>query len=214
MTGLYAAFLDVTGRRCVVVGGGPVAERKMRALVESGASVTIVAPAVTPAIDAAAEAGEIVVRRRPFQPEDVDGAFLVFAATDVAEVNAAVLREARRVAALVNAADDPPAGDFQVPATVRRGDIAVAVSTGGRSPSFARHLRTELESWLTPERIELLDLMADVRRELQAKGDNPPAEIWRLAINDDVVGALDRGDRPAARALLLGRVGVPAQVRG
>ena len=214
MTELYAALLNLHGRRCVVVGGGQVAERKVRPLLEAGATVTVVAPAVTAAIDAAARAGEIVLRRRPFQKDDLDGAFLTFAATDVAAVNAAVVREARRVGALVNAATEPRLGDFQVPATLRRGDVVVSLSTGGRSPGFARRLRAELESWLTPERIDLLDLMADVRRELKARGDNPPPESWRRAIGDDVVDALRRGDGPAARALLLHALGGPTPVGG
>ena len=210
MTELYPAFLNVQGRRCVVVGGGEVAERKVRALLASGASVTVVAPSVAPAIARFAESGDLTLRRRGFEAGDAAGALLVFAATDVPEVNAAVLREARAAGALVNVADDPRSGDFHVPAMVRRGDVVVAISTGGRSPSFARHLRLDLESWLTTERVELADLLAEVRRELQAGGSNPAPERWRQAVGPDLVAVLRAGDRVAARTLLLRALGAPA----
>ena len=214
MTALYPVFLHVEGRRCVVVGGGEVAERKMRALLAGGASVVLIAPRVTAGVSAAAEAGEITLRRRRFEPADVAGAQLVFAATDARDVNAAVIRAARAAGALVNAADDPASGDFIVPATVRRRDVTLAISTGGRSPSFARHLRLELEAWLTPERIDLLDLLAEVRRELRAAGRNPLPESWRDAVVAEVLDAIGRGDRAAARTMLLRALGAPAAPAG
>src|SRR5581483_10821850 len=96
---------------------------------------------------------------------DLDGAFLAVAATDHPDVNRAVAEAARARGVLVNVVDDPAACDFTVPATVRRGDITIAVSTGGRSPAFARHLRQALESWLTDERCSILELAAEVRRD-------------------------------------------------
>ncbi len=211
---LYPAFFNLEGRRCVVVGGGAVAERKMQALLGCRASVVVVASRVTRAIVDADEDGKITLLRRAFEPRDVVGALFVFAATDSREVNANVLREAHAAGALVNAADDPPAGDFHVPATVRRGDVVAALSTGGRSPTFARYLRLELASWLTEERVELSDLLAEARREFQESGRALEPEQWRGAVDEQVLDALRTGDRSRAKALLLARLGAPAAAAG
>ena len=138
---LYPLFMDVAGRRCVVVGGGGVASRKARGLLGSGARVTVVAPEVAPEI----EAMEVKVERRPYAPGDLAGAALAFAATDRREVNAAVAREARESGIPVNVADRPAEGDFALPSVLRRGGMQVAVSTGGASPTLARRIRDALE---------------------------------------------------------------------
>jgi precorrin-2 dehydrogenase/sirohydrochlorin ferrochelatase len=199
----YAAFLRLAGRRCVVVGGGAVAERKVGTLVDCGANVVVIAPTATDRIVQAASERRLVLARRPYRAGDLDGAFLAVAATDERAVNAQVVAYARALGILVNSVDEREPGDLIVPATVQRGDVVVAVSTGGRSPSFARYLREELEAWLTPERVELFELLADVRRELQAAGRNPDPELWRRAVDVDLVRELAAGDRPAARRRLL-----------
>ena len=214
MTADYGAFLELHGRRCVVVGGGAVAERKVGTLVECGASVSVIAPRVSAGIRSISAAGRCIVRERPYRAGDLAGAFLAFAATDDRALNARVVADARQVGALVNAVDDPGAGDFIVPATVRRGEIAVAVATGGRSPAFSRALREELGAWLTPGRVELLDLVADVRRQLQLAGCNPGAEAWRWAVDQEVVRAIERGDRGAARTRLLETLAAPSATGG
>lgn len=195
----YPAFLNLAGRRCVVVGGGAVAERKVRHLVESRATVEVIAPVVTTGLRGLAADGAISLAERAYRAGDLAGATVAFAATDNGEVNAEVVAEARQLGALANSADDAEAADFIVPAVVRRGGVTLAISTGGRSPSFARQLREELEAWLTPERVELLEVLADLRRELQATGSNPAPEIWRRAVDAEVVRTLEHGDRRAAR---------------
>ena len=210
MSRLYPAFLNLAGRRCVVVGGGAVAERKVRGLLAADADVLVVAPEAVAGLDALATNGRIRVERRPYRSGDLDGAFLVVAATDSRAVNAAVARDARAVGALVNAVDDPTACDVTVPATVRRGDITLAISTGGRSPGFARYLREELEDWLSEERLALLDLVADVRAELRAAGANPGPERWRQAVRSNILDILATGDRSAARRALLDALAFPA----
>lgn len=167
----YPVMLDVTGRRAVVVGGGRVGERKVDGLLEAGAEVLVVSPEVTPALAARAEAGAIAWRRRPYLREDLDGACLVFAATDRREVNAAVLADARAAGIPCNVVDDPEGCDFIVPAVVRRGDLVLAVSTGGASPAVARKVREALEAHFGPEWAPYLDLLARVREALQALGD-------------------------------------------
>lgn len=138
---LYPLFMDVSGSRCVVVGGGGVASRKARGLLKSGARVVVVSPEVAPEI----EAMDVTLERRPYAPGDLAGAALAFAATDQREVNAAVAREARERAIPVNVADRPAEGDFALPSVLRRGGLQVAVSTGGASPSLARKIRDAME---------------------------------------------------------------------
>jgi siroheme synthase-like protein len=144
---LYPLFMDVSGSRCVVVGGGGVASRKARGLLESGARVVVVSPEVEPEI----EAMDVTVERRPYRPGDLAGAALAFAATDRREVNAAVAREAKKRGIPVNVADRPAEGDFALPSVLRRGGLQVAVSTGGASPTLAREIRAAMEPLFAAE---------------------------------------------------------------
>lgn len=203
MTRHYAAFMNLEHRRCVVVGGGAVAERKVGSLQAAGASTVIIAPTVSDGIRAAAEDGALSWTERAYRRGDLNGALLAFAATNDRAVNADVVTDARMAGVLVNSVDDPRAGDFIVPATVRRGDVSVAVSTGGRSPSFARQLREELEAWLTPARVQLLDELGEVRRQLQASGRSPGPEAWRRVASSELLDDIERGDLLAVRRRLL-----------
>ncbi len=135
--------------RCVIVGGGPVAERKIRSLLEAGAAAVVcVSPTLTPQIAAWREAGLLLWRDRRFAAGDLDGAALVFAATDDRAVNAAVAAAARSVGALANIADAADAGDFHTVATVRRGAALVTISTGGTDPALAARLRRAIAAAL------------------------------------------------------------------
>ena len=202
----FAVGLDLRDRRCVVVGGGSVAERRTGGLLASGARVTVVAPTLVPGLEARAAAGEIAVRRRPYVEGDLAGAFLAIAATDAPEVNAAVAAEARARGVLVNVADDPARGDFIVLATVRRGDLQIAISTGGRSPALARRVREDLERLLPPEYDQLLAVQAELRTELQQAGVAVAPEQWQAALDAEVLALLRAGDRAAARARLRARL--------
>lgn len=140
----YPVFLDMEGRRTVVVGAGPVALRKTRGLVEAGAHVSVVAPRFHPEFD-----GLPIERiQREFVDADLDGAALVFAATDVRAVNRRIGELARARGIPANIADAPDECGFIVPARVRRGEVQIAISTGGRSPAMAAELRAKLEEWL------------------------------------------------------------------
>ncbi len=157
---LYPVFLDLEGRRCVVVGGGEVANRKARKLLQARAKVVVISPEVKPEL--AGMAAE--VRRRTYREGDLESAFLVFAATDAREVNAAVAREARERGIPVNVADEPSEGDFALPSTLRRGRLQVAVSTGGASPTLARRIRRELESVFGSEWAGVVEELGRARR--------------------------------------------------
>jgi len=147
----FAAFLDLRGRRCLIAGGGPVAERKVLALLECGARVTVASPAVTPALAALAAAGRIEHRARRFRAADVRGCALAVAATGRERADRAVARAARMRGVLVNAVDRPALCDLILPSVLRRGELQIAVSTGGRSPALAREIRRGLEPVFGPE---------------------------------------------------------------
>lgn len=144
---LYPIFLDLEGRRCVVVGGGAVANRKARKLLQARAEVVVISPEMKPEIESMA----VEVRRRPYERGDLEGAYLAFAATNSREVNSSVAQEANERGIFINVADKPSEGSFALPSTLRRGDLQVAVSTGGASPTLARSIRQELEKKFGPE---------------------------------------------------------------
>ena len=156
----YPIFLDLSGRRCVVVGGGVVANRKARKLLQARAEVVVISPETKPEIESMA----VEVRRRPYEAGDLEGAYLAFAATDSREVNSAVAREAGERGIFVNVADKPSEGSFALPSTLRRGGLQVAVSTGGASPTLARDVREELEAKFGPEWAGLVE---ELRRSRQ-----------------------------------------------
>lgn len=203
----YPVVLRVYGRRCLVIGGGEVATRKIGALTRDGADLLIVAPEVSEEIQQLERIGGVQVERRPFEPADLDGVFLAIVATDNRAVNWQVVTEARARGVLVNVADDPGACDFIVPAVVRRKDIMLTVSTGGHSPAFSRYLREQLTEWLDDARLLLLELMTELRRDLRSAGRPVTSERWRRAIADARVSqALEAGDREGARRRLFERL--------
>ena len=160
-TVLYPIFLNLDGKRCVVVGGGAVANRKARKLLQARAEVVAISPEVKPELESVATE----VRRRPYREGDLEGASLVFAATNLREVNAAVAREARGRGIPVNVADEPSEGDFALPSVLRRGQLQVAVSTGGASPTLARRVRYELESAFGSEWAGVVEELDRARRD-------------------------------------------------
>lgn len=166
----YPVCLDISNERCVVVGGGEVAERKVADLLECGAQVVLVAKELTAALREMAGAGRIEWISGGYREGCLDGAFLVIGATDRDDVNERISRDARGRGILVNVVDDPARCTFIVPSTFRRGDLLVAVSTGGKSPALARRLREEIEERYGPEYGTLLTIMGDLRRRIIAQG--------------------------------------------
>jgi precorrin-2 dehydrogenase / sirohydrochlorin ferrochelatase len=180
----------IAGRRCVVIGGGGVAERKVHALLESGALPHIVSPALTAQLTAWVEAGCATYDERTYEAGDVAGAFLVFAATNDDVVNHRVADDARRAGALVNLADDGAASDFATPATVRRGELLLTVSTAGASPALAAHVRRELDERYGPE---YAALAAHLRALREGPLRDMPAEQRRRFWTDlDIDALLER----------------------
>ncbi|REJ19017.1 MAG: siroheme synthase [Paenibacillaceae bacterium] len=214
MTRYYPIMLRLEGEQCLVVGGGPVAERRTRGLLDAGAAVRVVAPAATEGLERLASEGYITWVRREYRDEDLDGVRLCFAAAD-REVNHRVAEEAMRRGILVNAADDREAGSFAAPAVVRRGRLVLAVTASGASPALAGRIARELaerygESWA--DYAEWLHRLRDAaraavpdarerRRVLRAALDVPEAE-WRRDLADGNLAARIRElmERPVSPA--------------
>jgi siroheme synthase-like protein len=159
----YPAMLDLAGRDVLLVGGGEVAAQKAGPLIEAGARLRVVAPDLVQALRARIEAGEAAWEQREVRPGDTAGCTVVVCATDQREVNKQVSEEARSAGIPVNVVDDPELCTFIVPSTVRRGGLQVAVSTGGRSPAFAKFMRKELEQAVGSEYGVLADIAGHMR---------------------------------------------------
>jgi len=200
----YPLFLNVSGKRCVVVGGGEVALRKVKALLEHRANVDVVSPELCPELVALAESGQISVFHRHYQPVDLQDALIAVAATDNSTINRQVAKEARSKAVLVNVVDDAENSDFIVPSYIRRGDVTIAISTAGRSPALARKLRTRLEKDCGDEYASLALLVNEVRAEVKHRGIEIDSDAWQEALDLDLLtDLLRRGDNEKAKAVLL-----------
>ena len=176
---LFPLFLKLRGRRCVVVGAGKVSEGKIKGLIAAKARVSVVAPDATPQIKKWHKSGAIRWAKREFGPRDIDGAFLVVAATSSNEVHRAIYREARKRCVLCNIVDVPPLCDFYYPAVVRRGALQIAISTGGASPALAKSLRERLECLFDEDYADWLQHLARERRKIRG-APTAPAEKTKL----------------------------------
>jgi precorrin-2 dehydrogenase/sirohydrochlorin ferrochelatase len=204
MSRYYGAFLKLEGRRCLVVGGGPVAERKIAGLLECGADVTVIAPSLTRSLVKLAENGTIRWEARPYRAGDAEPFFLIIAATDSKKINRQVDLEAGKFGRLVNVVNDQEAGNFVVPATVRRGMLTVAISTAGAAPVIAKKFREELEAFFGPEYELFLELMSSVRKRLLAEvpDERRRSDLLRRLANSDLLQLLREGKQEEAEQLI------------
>ncbi len=212
--GYYPVFLELAGRRVLVVGGGNVALQKVRGLVAAGAAITLVAPALHPELQALLADGAFHYEQRDYRDGDVDGFDLVMVATDDGAVNGSVAAAARAARIWVNSADDVPNCDFILPSVIRKGQIVVAASTGGASPALARRLREELDAYLTDDFEPLTELLAEVRRELRERRITLDAETWQQAIDGQLRVLLAQRRHGQAKAYLLRGLGLLAEPAG
>ena len=204
---MYPILLDMRDRLVVVVGGGRVAARKIAELHKAGAEVVVISPELHPDIEALR--GKIEIRQTAY----IEGMlvdliqwdyriFMVFAATDSREVNAQVFREAKEALILVNSVDDGAKGDFSNMATIRRGDITIAVATGGASPALATHLRGLIENLVGEEFSMLAEWMGKDRVLAKAKlSPEARRELWRSIIESPVLELLREGEENGARGI-------------
>jgi precorrin-2 dehydrogenase/sirohydrochlorin ferrochelatase len=170
---LFPMFLKLSNRPCLVVGAGAIAESKISSLLDAGGCVRVVAPEATPQVRAWAQSNTLDWRQRPFEPADLDGMFLVIAATSSTELHERIFEEATRRAVLCNIVDVPPLCDFYYPSVVQRGALQIAISTAGQSPALAQRLRKQLEDQFGPEYEEWLAKLGESRDKLHATDMDP-----------------------------------------
>ena len=200
----YPIYLDMQGRRALVVGGGAVGSRKARTLLRAGASVTVVSPQASDDIKTLADEGRLIWHERAYRSADMAGAFLVFSATDDSGLNDQIAADAERQHALCNFADQPDRGQFVLPSIVERGDLLVSISTSGKSPAVARRLRKEIEAQLGEEYAPFLRLLGAIRECLLAREHAPDAhrEIFRRLSDGELLALVKAGDRDHINAYL------------
>ncbi|NOY52849.1 MAG: bifunctional precorrin-2 dehydrogenase/sirohydrochlorin ferrochelatase [Deltaproteobacteria bacterium] len=213
MNSYYPLFLNLEQMPVLVIGGGPVAERKVRVLLRYGAKVRLVSPALTKGLECLVEARRIACRRRSFRSSDMDRVRLAFCATDDDRLHRRAVREGKKRGVLLNVVDVPELCDFIVPSVIRRGDLTVAVSTGGASPALAKKIRRELAVRFGPEYGRFLKLLKGIRPQiLEAVGDGKRrSRLFRKLADSQALALLRKGRTKEAReeiAVILKKHGV------
>ncbi len=196
----YPVMLQLKGRRCVIVGAGPVGRRKLQSLLSVGADIVLIAPDV----DIQSLPAQITTICRPFIESDLDGAVLVFAATGSSQTNGEIAAAAKKRGVWANIADDPQKSDFTLPALLRRDALTIAVGTAGKSPAAAALIRDSIESSLGPGWGLFVQIAARLR-SLRLTSDSDPLynrQILQLLLERGVIRMLESGDRAGIELLL------------
>jgi precorrin-2 dehydrogenase/sirohydrochlorin ferrochelatase len=193
MESYYPIMLKLAGKRIVVVGGGKVAERKISGLLDTKANITVVAPEISLEIQRLVKIEKIVWLAKAFSIEDIEGAFMIFAATNDRKLNQKIKEEAQDCA-LITIADDPEASDFQVPAKVQRGKLTIAVSTGGASPTLARKIRDQLSQEFDEQYEDYLNFLFAVRQQIVKQVSDPSVKgkLLNLIVSEEFLKSKNR----------------------
>jgi len=196
----YPAYLDLRERPCVVIGGGAVAERKALALLEAGASVTIISPALSPKLHELSESGKITHLQKQYEEKDLSGGFLVIAATDSAGVNTQVASACRKKHILANVASSPEESTFIVPSVVERGDLLIAISTSGTSPALAKKVRQDVEQRYGTEYEIFLEKLSALRKRVleEVPDESKRRQVFQAIVDSDVIELIRQGKTHAA----------------
>ncbi len=200
----YPIFLNLTNQLSIIIGGGTIAEGKVTGLLEADAKVLVIAPEVTPAMKELAESGRVTWEQRTYRDGDLEGAAIAISATDDPEVNHRVWDEANRRGILINVVDDVPYCNFIAPAIVRRGDITLAISTNGKMPALAAHMRREMDKTFGDEYLQLLEMTSPMRVELGAKKlpYTTRQQLWRKLFEEtELINLVRQGEEEEARKL-------------
>jgi precorrin-2 dehydrogenase / sirohydrochlorin ferrochelatase len=207
--GYIPVFLDVTGRECVVVGGGEVAERKVASLLAAGAHVTVVSPRLSPSLQKIVASRLVTHIARRYQPGDIRGCILAYAATGDLKLRRELAAEARALGIPINVVDDPELCSFIAPAVVKRGALQIAISTAGASPAFAARLRRSLERQFGKEYALTLEVLRAARYWLRAGEIDPADRMRRLKelANSTLPDAIAAGDVPEVEQILAAHLG-------
>jgi len=197
----FPLFLDINERHCIVIGGGPVASRKVTSLLKSNAKVTLISPMINADIQALVDAKKISFLEREYQDEDISNAFLVVAATNDSKVNTCIASQANTSNTLVNVADNPELGSFIFPSVVDRDPVTVAISTGGASPVFSRQLRMRLDTMIPQKSGTLAAITEEYREKVKETFINieQRKEFWETALNGVFAEYIYAGNETKAR---------------
>jgi siroheme synthase-like protein len=205
----YPIFFNLQGKRCVVIGGGKVALRKIKTLLECEAVVTVISPEFRREISRLSKEKEIHLIQREYKAGDLKDAMIAIACTDMKKVNRKVVDEAKKAGVLINVADDPESSDFIIPSFFRRENLTVAVSTAGVSPALARKIRTKLEKDFGEEYASLLSLIGEVRSTIKRKGYIVDGKTWQDALDLGLLMRLVKaGQWEKAKTLLVNQLKV------
>lgn len=210
----YPVNLDIANRRCIIIGGGDVAERKAERLIECGAQVTIISRLLTPLLEKRKKSGKIKHIDKDYEETVLHGAFLVIGATDRNEINAQISQDALSLGILVNIVDDPDKCNFILPSLVQHGDLSIAISTGGKSPALAKKLREEIQQRYGPEYQVLLEIMGSLRKKVLAQGhasqDNKT--LFVDLVHSDILQAIRDGNRDLVNKIIHEHSGIDMDV--
>lgn len=200
----YPIGLNVRQKKCVVIGGGAVAERKVITLLRSGASITVISPRVTSVLQRLGREGEISILSRPYRRGDLCNAFLIIGATDNEKINRQIHEEAAENKVLANIVDNPSLSNFILPAIVERGDLTISILTGGKSPALSRHLRQEIEALFPAHFGDHLERIGELRQELgQRLGRaSQRREAWRRLMARGLLQMLEEHRETDIRAVV------------
>ena len=199
----YPVYLNLAGKRCVILGGGTIAQGKIAALRDAGATITVISPDATAGIKRAAERGDITFQQREYREGDLDGAFIAVAATNVWHVNRQIYEEAEQRGVLLNVVDDPDQCSFIAPSIVRRDPVTLAVSTGGASPALARKLRETLAEAPALKWADLAGALGRARRVIKEKRTVIDPTRWQCVITEDLLEMVQHGDEDRAVDIIL-----------
>ena len=200
----YPVHLDIKNRNCLIVGGGAVGTRKVNTLLECGAHVTVVSPDPTSQLARLASEASITLKRRAYRSDDLSGMFLVIGATDDETLNLQISKDAERAHILCNIVDRPEVCNFILPSIVRRGDLVITISTSGKSPALAKHLRQKLETQFGREYADFLLLMGAIRQKLLSQSHEPEAHkaLFNQLIDSDLIQLMQAGKTAEINSLL------------
>ncbi len=209
MTTYYPVYIQLHEQPCVVIGGGKIAEGKVEGLLAADAKVTIVSPDLTSHLNELVKQNQVKYIPREYQPGDLSGAFIVICATDQTEINHQVWQEASANQQLVNVVDDTPRCNFIAPAILRKGDLTIAISTGGKAPALAVRLKERLKEEIGPEYERFLELSGQLREPLarHIPDFETRKALWYELVDSDVLDLLARGDESMAVEIISQVVG-------
>jgi len=191
----YPILLNLSGRKCIVIGGGTIAERKVSSLLDSGGSVSVIAPFITDHLRGLSQENKITFINREYEKGDLKGAFLVIAATDSSQVNKSVYEETRELGIMADIVDEPQLCDFIVPSCIRRGPLIITVSTSGKSPCLSKKIRKDLESIYSEAYGTFTSMLGNMRERVQKEIPVPEKrkKFWETLMESNIPELLKKG---------------------